>query len=154
MKIGEALAEKKRLQSRLAKCNELSKQTYCYTGDKPDFSFEKLQTEVVSLIGKIKHIKLKIQKTNMQKKVKYPDGKEHTLAELIIDVADVRTRIAMLNEVYTPRDEWRSLRYEEKEPKYQIPPEEIMDEIISLNKEKNNLDSLLQHTNWTVELIE
>jgi len=138
----------------LAKCNELSKQSYCYASDKPDFSFEKLQSEIVVLIRKIKDIKLKIQKTNMQIKVKYSDGKEHTLSDLIIDIADIRTRIAVLNDLYAPKDEWRSFRYEEKEAKYQVPPEEIMNEITDLNKEKSNLDSILQHTNWTVELIE
>lgn len=41
MKIGEALAEKKKLQVRLAKCNDLLKKSYYYKGT-PDFDYGKL----------------------------------------------------------------------------------------------------------------
>ena len=153
MKIGEALAEKKRLQVRLAKCNELIKQSYAYTTDKPDFSFEKLQTEIGKLVNKIRKLKLQIQRTNAQIKVEYQDD-EYTLAELIIFIADTRSRLATLNDMYKPKDEYRLLRYEEKETKYQVPPEEIQTEISALNEEKTKLDALLQHTNWTTELID
>ena len=152
MKIGEGLQEKKRLQARLAKCYELSKQCYSYTTKEPDFDFNKLQDEINDLITKIKELKIRIQKTNLEVKVKYGEG-EHTLQELIIDIADIRSILNYLNNLYDPDDVWRGLRYEEKEVKRQVPPDDIQKLISQYNKDKNKLDSLLQHTNWTIDLV-
>jgi len=153
MKIGEALQEKKRLQARLAKCQELSKQCYEYTTDKPDFDFNKLQKEIDSLTKSIKQLKMSLQKTNLKIDVTFAND-TISLQELIIDIADIRSKLNYLNTLYNPNDRYHSLRYEEKESKRQVPPEDIQEMIKNLTKTKNDLDSLLQHTNWTEELIE
>jgi len=153
MKIGEALQEKKRLQARLAKCYELMKESYTYKGDKPNFSFEKLQNEADNIIQKIKDLKIGIQNTNSKVKVKY-EGSEHTLQELIIDIADIRSKLAQLNALDTSdENRWYFLKSEEHEIKYQVSPEDIQQQIQLLNIKKSTLDSLLQHINWTSQLI-
>lgn len=153
MKIGEALAEKKKLQSRLAKCNELVGKSYYYRGEKPDFDYKKLRKETGSLMEKIKELKLRIQRTNLKVTVAYKERKI-TLAELIIHLGDIRSEIAVLNTLYRPKDDFLSLRYDELEnAKPQVPPEKIEDDIKNLNEEKTSLDALLQRTNWTEELI-
>lgn len=152
MKIGEALAEKKRLQNRLAKCNELLKKSYYYK-KKPDFDYYKLTKEVEKLTEKIKDIKMQIMHTNMSTNVNYK-GDEISLAELIIELGDIRSRIAVLNELYNPKDWMGRFRYDDEDNvQPQVPPEEVEKEILKLNNEKTELDALLQHTNWTVELM-
>ena len=154
MKIGEALAEKKKLQSRLAKCNDLMKGSYYYRGEKPDFDYKKLRKETGSLMEKIKELKMRIQRTNLKVTVTYKK-KEFTLSETIIRMGDIRSEIAVLNTLYKSKDDFLSLRYDEPEnAKPQVPPEKIEEDIRNLNEEKTSLDSLLQHTNWTEELIE
>ncbi len=151
MKIGEALAEKKKLQNRLAKCNELLKKSYYYK-KKPDFSYNKLTKEVQTLIVSLKELKIRIMGTNLSTNVVYND-KDMSLAELIITIGDIRSRIAILNELYNPSDYTSRFRYDENDDvQPQIPPEEIEEEISRLNTEKTKLDALLQHTNWTKEL--
>lgn len=154
MKIGEALAEKKNMQSRLAKCNELMKKSYYYRGEKPDFDYGKLRKETGSLTENIKDLKMRIQRTNLNVTAKYK-GKEFTLAELIIRLGDIRAEISVLNTLYDARDDFFSLRHDETEgTKPQVPPNKIEDDIKDLNKEKTEIDAMLQHTNWTEELIE
>lgn len=148
MKIGEALAEKKRLQVRLAKCYELMKKSFYYQGKKPDFSYTKLSEETLSIEQKILDIKVRIQLTNLSIFAKTTNGKI-SLAELIINLGDIRSRISHLNELYKSADD---RRYSEEDAKSQVEPEKIEEEIKKLNKQKTELDSILQHTNWTVDL--
>lgn len=155
MKIGEALAEKKKLQSRLAKCNELVGKSYYYRGEKPDFDYDKLRSEIKTLMANIRDLKMKIQRTNLKVTVAYKEKKMITLAELIIRLGDIRSEIAVMNTLYKSKDDFLSLRYDETEnAKPQVPPEKIEEDIKNLNEEKTSLDALLQRTNWTEELIE
>jgi len=150
--IGEALAEKKKLQNRLSKCNELLKKSYYYK-NKPDFDYKKLQKEIKSLIETIRYLKLHIIGTNLSTNVVYKN-RDMSVAELIIRIADVRSQISVLNDLYEPDDYYSSFRRDEDENvQPQIPPEEVEEEISRLNAEKTELDALLQHTNWTKELI-
>jgi len=154
MKIGEALAEKKKLQSRLAKCNELVGKSYYYRGEKPDFDYDKLRKEINTLTAKIRDLKMRIQRTNLKVTVTYKK-KEFTLSETIIRLGDIRSEIAVMNTLYKSKDDFLSLRYDELEnAKPQVPPEKIEEDIKNLNEEKTSLDALLQRTNWTEELIE
>lgn len=157
MKIGEALAQKKKMQVRLAKCNELLEKSYYYK-TKPDFDYKKLRSEITDLTTKISDLKMRIIKTNLNTTVnlkvhradKEPDI---SLSELIIQLGDIRADIVVLSKLYNPSDSLYSLRYDDKEDKKpQVPPEEIETQISNLNTQKTELDALLQHTNWTTEL--
>jgi hypothetical protein len=152
MKIGEALAEKKRMQNDLAKVNELIRDNFTYRkGEKPDFNFNKLTKEQDRLIKQILKIKLDIQRTNATIKISW-NGKKHTLQESIIILGDLRSNISTLNSLYNSRDRmWR--HDDDVEMISQVPMNEIQEKIRALTKEKTELDSLLQHTNWTTDII-
>jgi len=153
IKIGEALAEKKKMQVRLAKCNGLLKKSYYYKG-KPDFDYGKLSEEIISLTANIRELKLRIINTNISTNVIYNE-KDMSLAEIIIRLGDIRSQIAVLSELYKPTiDDFYSLRHTEgDEIKPQVPPDDVEKEISRLNQEKTEIDALLQHTNWTKFLI-
>lgn len=157
MKIGEALAQKKKMQVRLAKCNELLEKSYYYK-NKPDFDYKKLRTEITDLTTKIRDLKMKIMRTNLNFTVSQTVTANQTdilLAELIIWLGDIRADIVTLSKLYNPSDNLYSLRYDNKEDsKPQVPPEEVEKEISNLNTQKTELDALLQHTNWTTELLD
>lgn len=157
MNIGEALAEKKKMQVKLAKCNELLEKSYYYK-TAPDFDYEKLRTEIFSLTNKIRHTKMCIMKTNLTIRVKHnvtPNQDGISLAELIIWLGDIRSDISILSKLYNPSDNLYSLRYENAEDKKpQVSPKEIEALISNLNTQKTDLDALLQHTNWTTELLD
>lgn len=151
MKIGEALAQKKKMQVRLAKCNELLEKSYYYK-NKPDFDYKKLRSEITDLTIKIRDLKMRIMKTNLNFTVSYKEN-DILLAELIIQLGDIRSDIVVLSKLYNPSDSLYSLRYDDREDKKpQVPPEEIETQISNLNTQKTELDALLQHTNWTTEL--
>jgi len=153
MKIGEALTEKKRLQSDLAKVNELIESNFTYkAGTRPDFDVAKLFAEQVRLVKQILELKIKIQKTNADITVPF-GGSDFTLQELIITLGDLRSEISVFNSLYATKD--RMFRYsdDDVETVTQIPLDEIQKTVRALNEKKTKLDSLLQRTNWTVELI-
>lgn len=152
MKIGEALVEKKKFQSRLAKCNDLLQKSYYYRQSKPDFSYKKIRTEIDDITKKIRKLKIDIQYTNMTETVSYKE-KTITLAEMIILIGDIRAEIATIGNLYRSNADRYSFMDENTTiMKPQVPPEEIEENIKSLNQEKSKLDSLLQHTNWTIDL--
>lgn len=151
MKIGEALVEKKKFQSRLAKCNDLLQKSYYYRKEKPDFSYKKLRVEIDDITKKIRKLKIDIQYTNMTETVPYK-GKNITLAELIILIGDIRAEIATIGNLYQNMDQYSFMDENTTIMKSQVPPEEIEENIKALNQEKSELDALLQHTNWTVNL--
>lgn len=96
---------------------------------------------------------MQLQKTNLETMVQYKDDKI-SLAELIIRIGDIRAEISVLNGLYKARDEYSMFRHDEDNSvQPQVPPKDIEKEIAELNKEKTELDGLLQHTNWTVDLI-
>ena len=153
MKIGEALTEKKRLQSDLAKVNELIESNFTYKkGTTPDFNVEKLLAEQARLVKRILRLKIRVQKTNAEITVPFA-GSDFTLQELIITLGDIRSEISVFNSLYAARN--RMFRYsdDEVETVTQIPLDEIQKTVRALNEKKTKLDSLLQLTNWTIELI-
>jgi len=104
-------------------------------------------------------LKLRIMETNLNTTVHlkfYRADKEPdiSLSEVIIRLGDIRAEIATLSKLYNQPDSLYSLRYDDKEDKKpQVPPEEVENEISNLNTEKTKLDALLQHTNWSSDLI-
>lgn len=154
MKLGEALAEKKRLQSDLSRINELMGDSFFHKKDDlPDFDFKKLRKEQKRLLKNILNLKLAIQKTNELTNVNC-NGERLTIQQLIIKLGDIRSEISVLNGLYSKRD--RLFRYEddEKEKVSQIPLNDLQSDIRNLGKLKTEMDSLLQHKNWTTELID
>lgn len=150
MNLGEALSLLKKEKSRLARIIGLRKNNiYVEEGKKPEFDPEKLSKEIDNKIDEIRHLKVRIVKTNLNAKIA---GDNISLTEAIIKVGDIRSKIAQLSNLFENK---RSSWYIEKEQKpsvAQLSESEIEDEIEALEIEKGKLDNKIQMANWNTEL--
>ncbi len=149
MKLGEALSRLKKDKSKLARLISLRKENaYIEEGKKTRFDPKKMSEEIDRKIEDIRKQKILIQKTNLNNMV---SGEKISLAEAIIKVNDLRSRIAHLSglsekkEIYTSRDNDRNMVA-------QLDELEVEDEIEKLEIEKVQLDNKIQITNWTTRL--
>ncbi|MBU2639339.1 MAG: DIP1984 family protein [Nanoarchaeota archaeon] len=152
MKIGEALSKLKKEKSRLARLNLLRKENvFVEEGKETKFDPKKLFEEINQKIEDIRELKVKIQKTNLETTINNGDI---NLAEAIIKVNDLRSKIAKLSDLF---EKERSYSYRDEDSKNFVPQLdelEIEDEIENLEIEKVQLDNKIQITNWSNELIE
>lgn len=152
MNIGEALSLLKKEKSRLARLISLRKENiYTEEGKKSEFDPKELTEEINLKIDEIRKLKIKIAKTNLASSI---SGENINLAEAIIKVGDIRSKIAQLSNLFERK---RSIWYSEKETKNlisQLNESEIEDEIENLENEKSKLDNKIQLTNWNTKLLE
>ncbi len=152
MNLGEALSLLKKEKSRLARLISLRKDNiFIEEGKKSEFDVKNLSKEIDSKIEDIRKLKIKIAKTNLETEL---SGEKIILAEAIIKVGDIRSRIAQLNSLFERK---KSSWYIEKEQKNLIPQlneADIEDEIEKLEIEKGRLDNKIQITNWNTRLID
>ena len=152
MNIGEALSLLKKEKNRLVRLINLRKENvYIEEGKKPEFEPKKLTEEINFKIDEIRELKIKIAKTNLAFGI---SGEKINLAEAIIKVGDIRSKIAQLNNLFERK---KSSWYSERETKTlisQLNESEIEDEIEKLEGEKSNLDNRIQLANWNTKLLE
>lgn len=152
MKLGEALSKLKKEKSRLARLIQLRKENvYVEEGKKTKFDPKKLSKEIDEKIEEIRRLKIKVQKANLETNV---EGENMTLAEVIIKVNDLRSKISHLSSLFEKRS---LLLYREKDEKSliaQLDELKIEDEIEKIEIEKVQLDNKIQTTNWTTKLID
>ena len=152
MKLGEALSRLKREKSRLARLILLRKENvYVEKGKKTKFDPEKLSKKIDEKIDEIRKLKIKIQKTNLNTTV---NGENITLAEAIIKVNDLRSKLAKLGNLFEDKRSYRYRDKDEKEIVAQLDELEIDDEMERLEIEKVQLDNKIQMANWTTKLID
>ncbi|MEK6833555.1 MAG: hypothetical protein AABY32_05915 [Nanoarchaeota archaeon] len=152
MNIGEALSLLKKEKNRLVRLINLRKENvYIEEGKKPEFDLKKLTEEINFKIDEIRELKIKIAKTNLASGI---SGEKINLAEAIIKVGDIRSKIAQLSSLFERK---KSSWYSERETKVlisQLNESEIEDEIEKLEGEKSNLDNKIQLANWNTKLLE
>ena len=149
MKLGESLSKLKKEKSRLARLILLRKQNmFIEEGKKPKFDPILLSKEIEKKIEEIRTLKIKIQKTNLRTKI---IGEDISLAEAIIKVNDIRSKLSHLNSLFDERPSRYSLA-NEKEKVAQMDELEVEDLIEKLEIEKAQLDNKIQMTNWTNKL--
>lgn len=150
--LGEALSLLKKEKSKLARLISLRKENiYVEEDKKSDFDVKKLSEEIDKKIDDIRKLKIRIQKTNLNTKI---SGEDLNLAEAIIKVNDIRSKISKLEDLFERK---KSSWYSEKEQKTliaQINESEIEDKIEYLEIQKAQLDNKIQMTNWNTELEE
>ena len=152
MKLGEALSKLKKEKSRLARSILLRKENvYVEDGKKTRFDPKKLSEEIYKKIEDIRKLKIKIQETNLKTKVA---GEDITLAEAIIKINDLRSKIAHLSNLFERKRDYLYRDKDEKEMIAQLDELEIEDEIEKLEIEKVQLDNKIQITNWTTQLVD
>lgn len=150
MKLGEALSKLKKEKSKLARLIKLRKENlYVEEGKQTKFDPNKLSEEIDFQIEEIRKLKMEIQRTNLSVKVQ---GEDITIAEAIIKVNDIRSRIAHLSTLFDKdRYSYRSKDDIQKIP--QIDEEKIENILEKLEIEKCQLDNKIQITNWTTKII-
>ncbi len=153
MKIGEALNLLKKDKGKLARLILLRKENlYVEEGKETKFNPAKLSEEINKKIDEIRDLKIKIQKTNLNSMIQ---DKNISLAEAIIKIGDIRSKIASLSNLFE-KDRFSYL-YRDKEKIEKIPQideVEVEKEIAKLVSEKITLDNSIQIANWNIELIQ
>ena len=150
MKLGEALSKLKKEKSRLARSILLRKENvYAEEGKKTKFDPKKLSEEIDKKIEDIRKLKIKIQETNLKTKIA---GEDITLAEAIIKINDLRSKMAHLSNLFERKRDYLYRDKDEKEMIAQLDELEIEDDIEKLEIEKVQLDNKIQITNWTTKL--
>lgn len=152
MKLGEALSKLKKEKSRLARSILLRKENvYVEEGKKTKFDPKELSKEINAKIDEIRELKIKIQQTNLNTIV---TGDKITLAEAIIKINDLRSKIAHLSSLFGRKESYLFRDKDEKEILPQLDELEIEDEMEKLEIEKTQLDNKIQITNWTTKLCD
>jgi hypothetical protein len=152
MNIGESLSLLKKEKSRLARLISLRKENvFVEEGKKSEFNPKELGQQIDKKIEEIRKLKIQIQEANLRTSIA---GEKINLAEAIIKVNDIRSKIAQLSNLFErKRGSWFS--YSEKEKKEFFPQmgeSEVEEEIEKLEIEKSKLDNKIQMTNWKTEL--
>lgn len=152
MNLGEALSLLKKEKSRLARLINLRKENvYIEEGKKPEFDPKKLTEEINVKIDEIRKLKIKIARTNLASGV---SGEKISLAEAIIKVGDIRSKIAQLNNLFERKRSSWGFERETKILISQLDESKIEDDIEKLENEKSNLDNRIQLANWNIKLLE
>lgn len=152
MKLGEALSKLKKERSKLARLIQLRKDhVYVETGKQPAFDPKKISEEINLQIDLIRKMKIQVQKTNLSTKVQ---GDDISVAEAIIKVNDIRSKIAHLSNVFEKKSSWLYRERDQKEMVALLNEQEIEDELEKLEISKVQLDNKIQMTNWTTNLTD
>ena len=152
MKLGEALSKLKKERSRLARLVLLRKENvYVEKGKKTKFDPKKLSKDIDEKVEEIRKLKIKIQNTNLGTNIK---GESISLAEAIIKVNDLRSKLAHLTSLFEKERKYIFREKDGKETVAQVDELKIEDEIIKVEIEKVQLDNKIQIANWTTSLID
>lgn len=152
MKLGEALSKLKKEKSKLARLIQLRKDhIYVEEGKQSPFDPKKISEEINIQIDLIRKLKIQVQKTNLSTKVQ---GDDISVAEAIIKVNDIRSKIAHLSKVFESKSSWIYRERDQKERVALLDEQEIEDELEKLEIAKVQLDNKIQMTNWTTPLLD
>jgi len=152
MKLGEALSKLKKEKSRLARLILLRKQNvFVEEGKSTKFDPNELSRDIDNKIDEIRKLKLKIQETNIRTTIA---GTDLTLAEAIIKVGDIRSRLSQLSVLFEKKERFLYRDKDEKELAAQVDELEVEDTIEKLEIEKAQLDNKIQMANWTTQLAD
>ncbi len=153
MKLYEALALKKSLQSQLVQLIGLRNRNLEYPEDeKPEFDFDSLTVKIKEVVNKLTKIKVGIAKANMNATL--PNGK--TLFENIVELANLRSTVDQLKDMM--HIERRGFFDRERRSKEDVKMLKQKDTLTLLSmledyqSRKNGLDALIQQANQSVEL--
>lgn len=150
MKLAEALKLRKRLQQKINELNEkITENAYVKDGEEPVYNLSNLIEERKKFVEDLRALKVKIIRTNVETLV----GGE-SIAEAIIRLSDKSEEISVLKSLPTKRSEEDRYSYKEIERKVvlQYNVKENDAAIALLEKEKEELDSAIQATNWSTKV--
>ena len=150
MKLGEALSRLKKEKSRLARLILLRKQNiFVEKGKKPKFDPKELSKEIEIKIDEIRKLKINIQETNLKTNI---PGEDTSLAEAILKVNDIRSKLSQLSQLFDDKPRSFSLTREDKEYISTVDEAAVEELIEKLEVEKAQLDNKIQMANWATKL--
>jgi len=154
MKLFEALALRKALQSQLAQLVSLRNSRFEYPEDeKPEFDFEELTKRIKEKVNEVTGLKLAIMRANTGSKL----SNGLTLYEGIIELANIRSAIDQLQDLIQIGrrglfvSDRRRTTTEIRMIK-QASPERILKMIEHYDAKRRILDAMIQEANHTVEI--
>ena len=165
--LGDALLELKSLRAELVRLQELRDSSFkkkiyrlkdgTTSAELPkwEITVEAVNLEINKLISKIRKLKIRVENTNHTTFVDTPEGKM-SIAEAIHYVADMRSELACMQrmkESYKNTDDGYSLRSDPSEYVFQIPHQDFLKWINTLEAKKVKMDAFLSSYNWKMELL-
>ena len=154
MKLFEALALRKALQSQLAQLVSLRNSRFEYPEDeKPEFDFEELTKRIKEKVNEVTGLKLAIMRANTGSKL----SNGLTLYEGIIELANIRSAIDQLQDLMQIGkrglfvSDRRRTTTEIRMIK-QASPDSILKMIEHYDAKRRVLDAMIQEVNHTVEI--
>ncbi len=149
MKLGEALNERSELQARLSRLRDrLMASAVAQEGDEPPESPAELLAELERLASELERLIAAINRTNARSEL--PSGETLTAALAVLGLRQGVLRAAVdatrQSEARYSRSELRLVRT--------IDVAALRRQIDELAKEQRELDTAIQHHNWTADLIE
>lgn len=151
MKLFEALAQRKALQTELAELITLRQETFQHAEDEePELNYTETSRKISAIIDDLRSLKLRIIKSNLGTEL--PNGM--SLAEGVIAVADVRNEITNLRQL-SQRDRLFGHSRTAKTDLKMVPQAsriKVLDEIRTLNEGKVQLDKWIAEANQSVEV--
>lgn len=151
MKIAEALSKIKSLKGKLSRDFALAAENlYFVEGETPEFkSAEHLKAWDEAQI-ELRNLVLVLQRANHR--VKVASGK--TLAEAILELADLRSRAAQYERLIRSKPENKYLRDERVIYTSAVPVTRLVEELETMTAAVRRIDIEIQETNWLHELEE
>ncbi len=151
MNLGEALNLLKKERSRLSRLIELRKDNlYVEEGKRSEFDLEKISKDIDLKIENIRKLKMQIQRTNLATRI---SSTGRTVAETIIEIGDIRSKIASLGRLFENR-RFLYCEIDEKPRSPQMSASKVEEEIEKLESQKTFLDNQIQIVNWSTPLLE
>ncbi len=152
MKLFEALAKRKTLQTEIAELTNLRQETFQHADDEfPELNYGATTKNLGKLVSELRNLKLRIMNANIATKL--PNGT--SLAEAIIAVADIRAEIQNLREL-TRRERGLYGRTRQARTDLKMVPQatrvQVLDQIRILDTERVQLDKFIAEANQSVEV--
>lgn len=152
MLLGAGLQELKIMQSKLLRLYRLREDTFNVLENKKiEVDFNKVSKEIDELVKGIRELKVQINKTNTNTVIQVED-KKMSIQELIINIGDLRSELSRLQLLRPRGPVYLGGQAVEYIP--QKKQDEIANLISDMEKQKADLDKILQASNWKTELIQ
>lgn len=151
MKLFEALAQRKALQTEIAELTNLRQETFQHADDEfPELNYADTTSKIGQLVEELRKLKLRIITANL--KTKLPNNA--LLAEAIIAVADIRAEIQNLRDLSRRDRIYGHTRQARTDIKMvpQATRTQVLDQIRILDTERVQLDKLIAEANQSVEV--
>jgi hypothetical protein len=158
MKIYEALAEIKTLETLAGELSKFRESSLIYDADsEPDFKFDELSAQIDKTLERKTELKIAVQSANQSNKVRLGDV-DVTLAKAILDLSTIRAKLTYVSDMLNVDRGRGRLFSDERRSRDEIPQKrqkskaELLEAQTKYRKERNTLDAAIQEANHKIEI--